>query len=156
VGRSYRRGIEVDAMVALTRAIDFGSSFTVSRNRIHEYLDERTGTVYRDVEPILTPAFLAGQQLTWRATPSLTFTADSRYQGRSQLAPVGDVNLTSPAFHVVDGGVLYRLGWSALSVYGRNLLNRRAYPSGDVSGDGVPRFFILAPRSVDFTLRIGM
>jgi len=42
---------------------------------------------------------------------------------------------------------------TTLSVHGRNLLERRAYPSGDVSG-GVPRYFILAPRSVDLTLTI--
>jgi hypothetical protein len=69
---------------------------TVSRNRIEAYTDEGTGTTYRDVEPILTPAFLANQQLTWQATSRLTLTADSRYQGRSYLAPRGDERLTSP------------------------------------------------------------
>lgn len=154
VGRSYRRGIEIDAVMAVTSGIDVGASLTLSRNRIHEYLDERSGTVYRDVAPILTPALLASQQLTWRATPTLTFTADSRYQGRSFLAPVGDDALTSPAFHVLDGGVRFALGRATVMVQGRNLLNRRAFPSGDVSGDGVPRFFILAPRSVDFSVRL--
>jgi hypothetical protein len=37
---------------------------------------------------------------------------------------------------------------------GRNLLDRRAYPTGDVSGSGVPRYIILAPRSVDVTVRL--
>jgi hypothetical protein len=41
-----------------------------------------------------------------------------------------------------------------IALDGRNLLDRRAYTSGDVSGDGVPRFFILAPRSLDVTVRI--
>jgi iron complex outermembrane receptor protein len=154
VGRSYRRGIEVDAALSLTRSLDLGASVTASRNRIDSYRDEGSGITYRDVEPILTPAFLAGQQLTWRASSRLTLTADSRYQGRSSLAPVGDERLTSPAFHVVDAGVRWELGRSTLALYGRNVLNRRAYPSGDVSSEGVPRYFILAPRSVDVTLRI--
>ena len=42
----------------------------------------------------------------------------------------------------------------ALTIQGRNLLDRRAYPSGDVSGSGVPRYYILAPRSVDATVRV--
>lgn len=154
VGRSYRRGIELDASVALAPSLDFGTSVTMSRSRIESYRDEGSGMTYRDVEPILTPAFLASQQLTWRATPRLTLTADSRYQGRSYLAPVGDERLTSPAFHVLDGGLRYEVGGATLGVYGRNLLNRRAYPSGDVSGDGTPRYFILAPTSLDVTVTI--
>jgi len=154
VGKSYRRGVELEAAVAVTSTLDFGTSVSVSRNRIESYRDDGTGITYADVEPILTPAFLASQQFTWRATSQLTFTADSRYQGRSYLAPVGDERLTSPAFHVLDGGVRWELAGSTLALYGRNLLNRRAYPSGDVSGDGVPRYFILAPRSIDVTFSV--
>jgi outer membrane receptor protein involved in Fe transport len=126
----------------------------MSRNRIGVYRDEGTGITYRDVEPILTPAFLASQQLTWRATSQLTLTADSRYQGLSYLAPRGDERLTSPAFHVLDGGARYEFGAATVAIYGRNLLNRRAYPSGDVSSDGSPRYFIFAPRSVDVTFSL--
>lgn len=154
VGKSYRRGVELDAVFSLAPSLDLGSSLTVSRNRIEAYTDEGTGIIYRDVEPILTPSFLASHQLTWRATNRLTFTADSRYQGRSFLAPQGDERLTSPAFHVLDGGARFEFGDATLAVYGRNLLDRLAFPSGDVSGDGVPRYFILAPRSLDVTIRI--
>jgi iron complex outermembrane receptor protein len=153
VGRSYRRGVEVDASFAITSTLDLGASVTASRNRIDAYTDEGTGSTYTDVEPILTPAFLTSQQLTWRANQRLTLTADSRYQGLSYLAPFGDERLTSPAFHVLDAGARYELGTSTLSVYGRNLLDRRAYPSGDVSG-GVPRYFILAPRSFDIAITV--
>lgn len=154
VGKSYRRGVELDGTLAVTPTLDLGASMTVSRNRIESYLDERTGITHRDVEPILTPSFLASQSVTWRATPRFTLTADSRYQGRSFLAPIGDDRLTSPAFHVIDGGARFELGSGTVSLYGRNLLNRRAYPSGDVASDGTPRYFILAPRSVDVTVRI--
>jgi iron complex outermembrane receptor protein len=154
VGRSYRRGAEFEATVALTRSLDLNSSLTLSRNRIGEYRDEGTGTVYRDVEPILTPSFLASQQLTWRAWPALTLTVDSRYQGLSYLAPNGNERLTSPAFHVLDAGARYRFGGTTIGMYGRNLLNRRAFPSGDVSGAGEPRYFILSPRSVDLSVTI--
>ena len=155
VGRSYRRGVELEAQVALTRALDFTSTMTLSRNRIDEYRDEGTGITYRDVEPILTPAFITNQQLTWRASRALTFTADSRYQGLSYLAPTGDERLTSPAFHVLDGGVRYRIGATTVALNGRNLLNRRAFPAGDVSSAGEPRYFIMAPRSLDLSVSIG-
>jgi iron complex outermembrane receptor protein len=154
VGKSYRRGIELDLALAISRNVDFSSSLTVSRNRIESYQDEGTGTTYSDVEPVLSPAFLATQQLTWRASSRLTFTADSRYQGLSYLAPRGDERLTSPPFHVFDGGIRYELGSATLAVYGRNLLDRWAYPAGDVSSDGTPRYFILAPRSLDVTVSV--
>ena len=154
VGKSYRRGVELDAAYAFTPALDYGMALTVSRNRIESYTHEGTGITYRDVEPILTPAFLLSQQLTWRASPRLSLTADSRYQGLSYLAPRGDERLTSPAFHVLDSGARYAFGSATLAVYGRNLFSRRAYPSGDVASDGTPRYFILAPRSVDVTVRI--
>jgi iron complex outermembrane receptor protein len=155
VGKSYRRGIELDAALSLAPSLDYGTSLTVSRNRIESYTDEGTNITYRDVEPILTPALLVTQQLTWRASSTVTLTADSRYQGMSYLAPRGDARLTSPGFHVLDGGARYAWGDATIAVYGRNLLDRWAYPSGDVSGDGTPRYFILAPRSLDlsFTLR---
>ena len=154
VGKSYRRGLELDAAVTLTSTLDYAASMTVSRNRIDSYTDEGSGITYRDVEPILTPALLASQQLTWRATRLLSFTVDSRYQGLSYLAPRGDTRLTSGAFHVLDGGARYAWGDATVAVYGRNLLNRRAYPSGDVSGDGTPRYFILSPGSIDVTFTI--
>lgn len=154
VGRSYRRGVELDAAYAISSAVDLRSSVTVSRNRIESFTDEGTGITYRDVEPVLTPAFLAYNQLTWRVTGTLTLTADSRYQGLSYLAPRGDERLTSPAFHALDAGARYVLGDLTVALYGRNLLNRRAYPSGDVSGEGTPRYFILAPRSVDVSLTL--
>jgi len=54
---------------------------------------------------------------------------------------------------VLDGGVVFDVGSSTLQLAGRNLMNRTAYPSGDVSG-GVARYFLLAPTSIDVTVRL--
>jgi iron complex outermembrane receptor protein len=153
VGRSYRRGIEVDASWSVTASVDAGASVAVSRNRIEAYVDEGTGTTYRDVDPILTPSFLASHRLTWRAVPWLTFTADGRYQGRTFLAPTGDPDLVTPPFYALDGAAVLEFGGRTVHVQGRNLLDRFALPSGDVSG-GVARYFILAPRSLDVSIRL--
>ena len=101
----------------------------------------------------LTAPVLASHQLTWRPAARWTATLDGRYQGRTFLAPVRNDQLTTPPFYVMDGGVRFEAGRrAAVHVVGRNLLDRRAYPSGDVSGSGVPRYFILAPRSADLTV----
>jgi iron complex outermembrane receptor protein len=154
VGRSYRRGMEVDAAWTIVPSLDVGATAAVSRNRIAAYRDEATATTYRDVEPILTPTFVGGHRLTWRAAPWLTLTGDGRYQARSFLAPTGDSRLTAGAFYVLDGGAALTLAGRTLSLQGRNLLDRHAYPTGDVSSRGVPRYIILAPRSIDATVRL--
>jgi iron complex outermembrane receptor protein len=154
VGKSYRRGVELDGAWAVTRAFDVGVTAALNRSRIERYRDEATGAEFIGVPPILTPAFVGGHRLTWRASRSLTFMADGRYQSRSYLAPTGDRRLTAPPFYVLDGGASLTFGAYTLSAHGRNLLDRHAYPSGDVSSEGVPRYFILAPRSLDVTLRL--
>ena len=156
VGHSYRRGVELDATWTVAPALDVGATAAVSRDRIAEYRDEASGRTYHDVAPILTPAFLGGHRLTWRAAPWAVLTADGRYQARSFLAPTGDARLTAPPFYVLDGGVTLGTGARRVLVQSRNLLDRRAYPSGDVSGSGVPRYYILAPRSLDVTVRVGL
>lgn len=154
VGRSYRRGIEGDLSWTVVPTLDIGVTATASRNRIASYHDEASGNVYTDVDPILTPAFIGGHRTTWRTTPWLTLSADGRYQGRSFLAPTGNERLTAPPFYVLDGAAAFAIGGRTLSVQGRNLLDRYAYPTGDVSGSGVPRYIILAPRSVDVSVRV--
>ncbi len=156
VGRSYRRGVELDGSWTVTPSLDLGVSAAVSRNRIVAYHDEASGMTFRNVDPILTPTVVASHRLSWHAAPGVSLTADGRYQGRTFLAPTGDDRLTTPGFYVLDGGVTIAVGGRTLLVQGRNLLDRRAYPSGDVSSDGEARYFILAPRSVDVTLRIRM
>lgn len=155
VGTSYRRGVELDGSWTVTPSLDIGATAAFSHNRIDAYRDEATGITYRNVDPILTPTFIGAHRLTWRVTSSLAMMADGRYQARSFLAPTGDERLTAPPFYVLDGGATFTIAGRTVTVNGRNLLDRRAYPTGDVSGSGVPRYLILAPRSVDVTLRLG-
>jgi iron complex outermembrane receptor protein len=153
VGRSVRRGVELDALWGATPSLDLGATASVSRDRIAEYRDEAAGATYREVPPILSPAFVGGHRVTWRAAPWLALTADGRYQSRSYLAPTGDARLTTPPFYVLDGGLAATIAGRTLTLQARNLLDRRAYPSGDVS-DGIAQYYILAPRSADLTLRV--
>ena len=155
VPSSVRRGIEIEGQYALSPAFSLGGSFARSHNVIALYRDDATGTDYHDVSPTLTPAVLSTQQVTWRAARWLTLTGDGRYQGRAFLAPFGDPRLTTPPFFVLASGATLRVAGRDLLVQGRNLLDRRAYPSGDVSATGEALYYILAPRSVAVSLRLG-
>lgn len=156
VPSSYRRGVELETAWRARPALTLSGTLALSDNRIATYRAEGgdTAVVYRNVEPILTPRVLSTQQVTWRVAPALTLTADGRYQGRAFLAPTGNPALTAPPFFVLDGGALVGVGRYTLLVQGRNLLDRRAYPSGNVSGSGVARYYILAPRHVAVTARL--
>lgn len=107
-----------------------------------------------DVPTVLSPSLIAGQQLTWRVARPVSLTLDGRYQSRQYLDPTGDRVRTASAYYVLDGGARFMIGGQELLVQGRNLLDRLAYPSGNVSSRGVPRYFVLAPRSVEVTARL--
>ena len=154
VGRSYRRGVELEASWRPIEPLTLAATAALSRNRISEYRDEASEISYRDVPTALTPALVAGQQVSWRASRLLTLTSDGRYQSRQFLDPTGDVARTAGAFFVLDGGALVHLGRHELLLQGRNLLDRFALTAGDISSRGVPRYFILAPRSLDVTARL--
>ncbi|HEY0776950.1 MAG TPA: TonB-dependent receptor [Gemmatirosa sp.] len=154
VPSSVRRGIEIEGQYAVSPTVAVGGSFARSHDAIAHYHDDATGTAYDDVPPTLTPAALSTQQLTWSPARWLTVTGDGRYQGRTFLAPFGDPRLTTPPFFVLAGGATIRIAGRELLVEGRNLLDRRAYPSGDVGATGEARYYILAPRNVVVSLHL--
>ncbi|MGZ8411159.1 MAG: TonB-dependent receptor [Gemmatirosa sp.] len=154
VGRSFRRGVEAEATWRPAPTLALASTIAASRNRIARYRDEATGTEYVDVPTVLTPSLVAGQQATWHASRALSLTLDGRYQSRQHLDPTGDPTRTAPAFFVLDGGAVVRVAGHELLIQGRNLLDRFALTAGDVSSRGVPRFFILAPRSIEVNARL--
>ena len=154
VGRSYRRGVELEASWRPLEPVTLAASAALSRNRIREYRDEASEVSYLNVPTALTPSLVAGQQVTWRASRLLTLTTDGRYQSRQFLDPTGDRSRTAGAFFVLDGGALLHLGRHELLLQGRNLLDRFALTAGDISSRGVARYFILAPRSLDATARL--
>jgi iron complex outermembrane receptor protein len=126
VGRSYRRGIELEASWRPVEPLTLATTAALSRNRIREYRDEASEVAYRDVPAALTPSLVGGQQVTWRASRLVTLTSDGRYQSRQFLDPTGDRARTAGAFFVLDGGALVHLGRHELLLQGRNLLDRFA------------------------------
>jgi len=152
-GRSSRRGVELETSLDVSPALTLAATAAASRNRVREDRDPESGAVLRGVPLPLSPAFVSTQRVTWRAPLLGTLNVEGRYQSRSFLAPTRDVGLSAPAFFVLDGGVTFRAGRHDVLVQGRNLLDRLAFPSGDVR-EGTARYFVLAPRSVEVTARV--
>lgn len=149
VGRSFRRGLEIDARYAPARSLRLALTANLSRNRIHEWTQfydvyaadgsyaGQESRVLRDVEPLLTPAVVVNPSLDWQAAPWLDLTLQGRYSGRSWLDNTNAGGFETPAFFNLDLAVAVELerwlsiGEPRLRVRVNNVLNNeRIWPSG--------------------------
>lgn len=143
-GRSYRRGVELDATWRATQRLRLRTVANASRNRIRswtQFLDvyDADGNISgsepftsRNVQPVLTPSLLASETIDFAATPRLDLGATGRYVARSFLDNTNDARFVAPSFFTVDANAAWSLTDALrLSVQINNLLNeKRIYPSG--------------------------
>jgi iron complex outermembrane receptor protein len=156
VEESYRRGVELDGHVRVTPRLTVGGNAAWLHARIASFTDE-TGEqpiTYRDVPPLLSPAWLSSQRVEWAATSWLDLGVEGRYQGQSYLRNDGNTGTVLPDFYVADATARVRLPRVELTVRGANLGNSQRFASG-YAVEGVPHFFVLPPRSVFVTARVG-
>lgn len=157
VAASYRRGIEADLTYrGIPRWLLTGNA-TESINRIREYTDSSgdTPVTYHNVEPLLTPRFQSFGRAQYSATQSIDLALQGRYQSVAFLANTSDRRYVLPPAFDMDASVAWRIGQTELLVRGNNLTNSKKYGSGYASG-GVSYYFVLPPRNVFVTLKVGI
>jgi iron complex outermembrane receptor protein len=152
VGRSSRRGIEVDAAVQATSSLTVRANATVSRNRIDEYTDDATGTTYRDVEPLLTPRVLANASIGYALGRYLNVSLDGRFVDRSYLSNTSDPRFTTPGRVWLDGALAWSFDRYSLGVRANNLTNTTFYTAGYTDGTS-SYYYVLPSRNWFVTLR---
>ena len=134
VDRSYRRGIELEGAWQATPSLRLRGNANLSRNRISKWTQffDTESRVYRDVNPLLTPAVLLNQTIEWTPTRPLTLGATARYAGKSYLDNTNDERFTTPSFVTLDANAAYALpGGMRLRLQVNNALNnKRIWPSG--------------------------
>jgi iron complex outermembrane receptor protein len=155
VDRSYRRGIEADANYRGIDRLLLTANASLSRNRIHEYVDSTgdTPVTYHDVAPLLTPTFQSFVRGSLAATRNLELAVESRYQNRSYLTNTSDANLVLPAYSDVSASVSWHVGRYELLARVNNLGDSKKYGSGYAS-DGVSYYFVLPPRNFFVTMKV--
>ncbi|HET8773824.1 MAG TPA: TonB-dependent receptor [Thermoanaerobaculia bacterium] len=108
-GRSFRRGVELDASWQVVPSVRLKTSANLSRNRIRGWTQVVDGRslVYRNVEPLLSPAVILSQAVDF--TPNARFSAGAvgRYVGRSYLDNTNSDFTDAPAYFVLDGNASY-------------------------------------------------
>lgn len=153
VPSSYRRGVELDAVLRPFANVVLSGNATVMTSRIREYTD-REGVTYRDVPALLTPRVQSAQRVSWTPARGLELTVEGRYIGESQLTNTNDPALLLPATYVVDARMSWSVGRYSVTVFGFNLNDSRGYSTGNVSSSGTPRYFVLAPPNVQALARV--
>ena len=153
VGRSWRRGVELDLEARPFERLNVDASLTAMRARIREFTDDATGTRYADVEPLLTPGLVASTTLRARATPSLTLTLAGRYVGASQLNNTGDAALRLPEQRLADIAAAWDREAFGLALHLTNATDARAFAGGHVSF-GEARYYVVPPRSLLLLARL--
>lgn len=153
VGESYRRGIELDGTWRALPRVTLAGNASWSANRIRQFTDSSRGTpvVRRNVQPLLTPRFMATQRADVAATRSLTLSAEGRYQSQAYLDNTSSADRVLPSYYVVDATARWTRSRYALSVRGVNLGDSQRFGSGSVSSSGTVRYFVLPARSVFVT-----
>lgn len=116
VAESFRRGVEVDGHLRVTPRLTVGGNAAWLHARIASFTD-LSGDLpqtFRDVPPLLSPAWLSAQRAEWTVSRWLELGVEGRYQGQS--------------FQRIASGYAV---------------------------EGVPYFYVLPPRSVFVTARVG-
>jgi iron complex outermembrane receptor protein len=157
VASSYRRGIEADVTYrGIPRWLLTGNA-TESVNRIREYTDSSgiAPVTYHNVEPLLTPRFVSFGRAQFSATQSIDLALQGRYQSVAFLQNTSDRRYILPQALDMDASVAWRLGRNELVVQANNLTDSKKYGSGYAS-DGVSYYFVLPPRNIFVTLKVGI
>jgi iron complex outermembrane receptor protein len=144
VDRSYRRGLELDALWQVTAAVRLRTTANVSRNRIREWTQfydvyDDAGNVvgseplvHRNVNPVLTPSVILTEALEVAASRRVALGAVGRYVAKSYLDNTNNDSFVAPSFFTLDGNVAVSLNeMLRLTLQVNNVLNnRRVFPSG--------------------------
>jgi iron complex outermembrane receptor protein len=155
VGASYRRGLEVDVSFRPTSRLTLSGNAAASMNRIRDYTDSSgdTPVTYHDVEPLLTPRFLAYERAALSLTHAVTAAVETRYQSRSFLQNTSDSRFVLPAAFDLDATLSWRvLGHYELVAQANNLLDSDKFGSGYASG-GISYYYVVPPRNVFVTVK---
>ena len=163
VGRSIRRGFEGDLTWQPRPSLAVVANVSYTDANIHEYLDDASGAVYRNVTPLMTPRFVSNHGIRSELASWLSLDVDGRYVSRMMLTNTNDPRFVVPSAWYADAGATVRVVGQSLLVQVRNLFDRRIYTGGypgagpasasSIAPEQEPYYYVLAPRNVTVNMR---
>jgi iron complex outermembrane receptor protein len=154
VGKSYRTGIELSGAIRISDQLMWNANVTWSSNKNRDYvIDEADLTKKKNTSIILSPDWIGGSQLEWKAFPQFQAYLMSKYVGKQYLDNTENDHLTLDPYFINDLRLTYSLtpkGMTSLdlSVLMNNIFDVAYSSNGATYGDGVAYYFPQAGRSL--------
>ncbi len=147
IGRSYRTGVELSAMVKLSEKVNLNGNVTwsVNRNQDYAFLDENNSTVRHNTTIILSPSWIAGSQITWIPVTDLQASLLSKFVGKQYLDNTENERLKLDPYFINDLRLTYVFHCKTLKGIEVGFLVNNlfdvAYSSNGYGYDGTPYYF---------------
>jgi len=123
IGKSYRTGIELSGTVRLSSKVNWTANVTVSQNKNKDYVpDETDVTKRKNTTIILSPALIAGSQLSWNVLKNFQATLLTKFVGKQYLDNTQNENLTLDRYFINDLRFSYQLTPKGMKQLGFGLL----------------------------------
>jgi len=161
VPSSRRLGVELQASVQPMAGLTLSLNGTWMTSNIDEYApDDGSGTVYTDVQAVLTPNVMGSFTAAYAPLEPLSIRATVRHVGQQWLELTNDPSLVLEAFTLLDLGVSWNFyGQHRVGVALNNVLDERYATNGAATfyeGATVPAVFIQAPRNIMLLLEVNL
>ena len=138
VSRSFRSGVEIESYLELGKHLRLSHQAAFNYSRIKA----DSGGTDANFCPILTPAFVAQQTLSYHRKV-WQVGLDIRYQSEAYIDFANDNTL--PAFWTIGLNGLYTWRKWTAGLRLNNLLNTRYYSNGYIDFNGENRYFVQSP-----------
>jgi iron complex outermembrane receptor protein len=147
VGKSYRTGLELSGTINLTEKISWNANVTwsVNKNKNYAVFDENNNSTIKNTTIILSPSWIAGSQLSWKAVENFQATLLSKYVGKQYLDNTQDERVTLSDYFINDLRLSYQMHPKAFNEIEVGLLVNNIfdveYASNGYGYAGTPYFY---------------
>lgn len=103
-GKSYRLGLEVESVIAITDKIILNPNVTLSQNKNQDFFFERDGVLQDlgNTDIAFSPSIIAGNRLTFLPFKNFEFSILSKYVGEQFMGNIDSDNSKLEAYFVND------------------------------------------------------
>ena len=103
-GKSYRLGLEVESVIAITDNIILNPNVTLSQNKNQDFFFERDGVLQNlgNTDIAFSPSIIAGNRLTFLPIKNFEFSVLSKYVGEQFMGNIDSDNSKLEAYFVND------------------------------------------------------
>jgi iron complex outermembrane recepter protein len=154
VPSSFRNGIEISLQARLLKNVTANTQANFSHNRIKEYTSDFDNVTYKDVSPLLAPAAVINQSVSYQVSKAIMLEANVRYSDRSYLTNTNDASLTVASSLITNASLkLNIMRKHSLTLMANNLFDQKYYTAGYAQGSE-SYYFAMATRNYYATLNL--